>query len=416
MHVLVVPSERYVPKDDPLKGIFQRDQARALRKGGVRVGVISPQLRSLRMFRKGWMETPGGYKVEDDQGIPVFTYHSWDWIPYLRYGKRWLWLRVGMALFKKYVSQEGNPDLIHTHNAESAGILAFRIKRLWNIPYVLTEHSSAYARKGIHALEIPAIREAYRGAEHRLVVSPHLGHILQEVIGDSVCPWEWVPNVLDDLFERGGYTRPNRAEQEGPFLFLHVGALIEVKGQENLLYAFAEQFRGEREVRLRIGGDGPLRKKLEALAKELGIADQITFLGELRREQVLTEMQACSAYVHASHHETFGVTLIEALSCGKPVISTTCGGPESIVQNTDGILVPPNDFKTLGKAMATVRENRGRYEAASIRKDCIARFGRDALVNHLSDIYQRVMSSRSNRAVAPIPQADTFNGKNGGRV
>jgi glycosyltransferase involved in cell wall biosynthesis len=169
-----------------------------------------------------------------------------------------------------------------------------------------------------------------------------------------------------------------------------VGALIEVKGQEQLLVAFADQFREKRDVHLRIGGEGPLRSRLEGMAKRLGIQDQVAFLGELSREGVLAEMERSDVYVHSSRYETFGVTLIEALSCGKAVVSTACGGPECIVQETNGILVAPGDPAALGKAMATITEHIGDYDAVSIRKECLTRFGQKALVDRLSDYYQRV--------------------------
>jgi len=388
MHILIVPSERYVPMDNPLEGVFQRDQALALKKAGFKVGVISPDLRTLRSFSKGWSQWPRGYQYELERGIPLCRYHGWNWIPHLQQGKRWLWLQVGVALFKRYLSKHGKPEVIHAHNARWAGILASRIKRIWNIPYVLTEHSSVYGRKRIHRSEILHIRESFRNAGSRLVVSPHLGHLLQETIGDSLCPWQWVPNVLDELFEQGRGMPLRKKVDNRPFLFLNVGALIEVKGQDQLLIAFAEQFRERREVQLRIGGNGPLRRRLEALIEKLGITNQVTFLGEIQRQEVLSEMQRCDVYVHSSRYETFGVTLIEALSCGKPVISTACGGPECIVQKTDGILVPPNDPSAFGRAMGEIMDHVGSYDPASIRRDCLLRFGQKTLVDRLSHIYQ----------------------------
>ncbi len=398
MHILVIPSERYVPKDSPLEGIFQQCQAKALKRAGYGVGIISPQWRSGRCLRKGLSGWPIGFRVEDDQGIPVFLYNSWPWIPPILWGKVWLWLQIGETLFKRYVREHGRPDIIHAHNARFAGILASKIKERWGIPYVLTEHSSAYVRGLIRRWEIGYIQKAFRNADKKIAVSPSLGHTLEGILGDAVLPWEWIPNILDSLFERNTLFRKVGDRCGQPFRFLHIGSLIRIKGQTDLLRAFAHKFRGEKDVELRIGGEGPLRKELRQLVRELNIADQVVFLGQIEREAVFLEMKECDAYVHPSHYETFGVTLIEALACGKPVIATACGGAECIVREGNGILVPPQDIERLEEAMARVRRGIEDYDAVWIRKDCIERFGSQTIAKQLSSVYEQV-HGRSGKAM-----------------
>jgi len=390
MHILIIPSERYVPPDAPLEGIFQQHQAHALARAGFKVGILSPfELRSLRLLAQGFGKYRTGVHVSDDGGIPVFKYRGWNWLPGIPGGHRELTLRSGKTLFRRYVAAHGLPDVIHAHNAQSAGVLASRIKEAYHIPYVITEHSSAYARDQITIAQMSYIRTAFRNASRRLVVSPQLGHLLEQVVPDGVLPWEWVPNILDAEFEQQTPVDTGQHVYR-PFRFLNVGALIEVKGQDDLLAAFARQFAGNQEVELRIGGGGPLSEKLETLAQALAIGPQVTFLGELSHQNVLAEMQGCDAYVHSSHYETFGVVLIEALSCGKPIVATACGGPDSIVTPDNGLLATPSDAASLGQAMATLRDNIGRYDAERIRQNCIARFGAQAIVSQLANIYRAV--------------------------
>lgn len=397
MHILIIPSERYVPKEAPLAGIFQQHQAQALKRAGYKVGVISPpELRSLRLLGKDLVGWPIGVQVEDDQGVPVFRYRGWYWIPCMPRAQMWLWWRAWLTLYKGYIVQYGTPDVVHAHNARFAGIFASKIKRKWHIPYVLTEHSSLYARGLIPSSEIASIKDAFQYADKRIVVSPSLGHILEKTVGDIVRSWEWVPNILDSRFEKNARAKKIEKGSNGPFHFLNVGSLVEVKGQADLLYAFAGKFEGKSDIQLRIGGDGPLRGELERLANELGIGKQVIFLGELNREQVLAEMQACDVYVHSSYYETFGVSLTEALACGKPMISTACGGPECIVHRKNGVLVPPRDIASLGEAMEAVRENVDGYDAIWIRKDCLARFGEQVVVDQLSSIYHQIHGAKKS--------------------
>lgn len=390
MHVLIIPSEQYIPEEDPLQGIFQQHQAHALKRAGYNVGVISPQLRSPLMLRKkifGWQI---GITSEDDNGIPVLRYHGWDMHTRLTRGF-WSWLRAGMLLFERYVEEYGMPDIVHAHNAICAGVLAARLKNRFAIPYVLTEHSSSYARGLIRNSSKSLVKDVYRNADSRLVVSPALGYEVEKYIGDYDRPWRWVPNILDEKFEKSDTVKDVHRDQ---FHFLNVGSLIDIKGHADLLQAFAGSFRGDKDVRLRIAGDGPLKGTLELLSSRLGIDRQVDFLGQLERKRVLAEMQSSDVYVHSSHYETFGVVLIEALACGKPVISTACGGPECIVMPENGMLVPIKDSLALGEAMELMRKNIGNYDTVRIREDCILRFGEKKIVGELTGIYKRICRSK----------------------
>src|SRR5205823_4553609 len=108
------------------------------------------------------------------------------------------------------------------------------------------------------------------------------------------------------------------------------------------------------------------------------------------RTQVVEVMRRCDVFVLPSRYETFGVVSLEALSCGKPVVATRCGGPESVVNDTNGLLVPPGDRDALGQALCRVAENLRHYDPARIRSGCIASFGRKAVVNRLAATYRRV--------------------------
>ncbi len=395
MHILIIPSERYVPEGSPLEGIFQQHQARALKRAGFTVGVLSPpELWSIRLIGRILEGHPSGTRVEEIDKLPVFRYYGW--IP-PRIPQRptwlWFWLRAGKRLYRQYVTTYGIPDVIHAHNARYAGVLASKIKQEYHTPYILTEHSSEYAKKPISAPDMELMASAFRNADKRVVVSPHLGVILEKVVGDSVCPWIDIPNILDAKFAKQDHEVAANKQRGLEFRFLNVGTLVENKGQADLLRAFATRLRGDKSVTLRIGGSGELRQSLEELSQQLGINQQVSFLGELRHEQVLDEMRQCDVYVHSSHYETFGVVIIEALACGKPVISTTCGGPEHIIKKHNGILVPVGDIDDLGDAMVAMRDNVDNYDRRLIRQDCITRFGERAVVSQLSQIYSAVAFS-----------------------
>jgi glycosyltransferase involved in cell wall biosynthesis len=105
----------------------------------------------------------------------------------------------------------------------------------------------------------------------------------------------------------------------------------------------------------------------------------------------LEEIRRCDAFVLSSDYETFGVVLIEAASCGKPLIATMGSGPESIVTPALGILVPPRDQKSLAAAMVRMRVRISDYNAPAIRRECLDRFGEKAVVDKLVSVYHRIL-------------------------
>ena len=388
-HILIIPSEAYIPPESPTSGIFQRDQALILKDAGFRIGIISPNLKSLRFIPKRSAWGRFGYHYDDTDGIPAYSFDGWNWSVKLHQIIGWRWVRKGMFLFKKYILSEGLPDIVHCHNALYAGKLARLIKKDFEIPYVLTEHSSAYAEGFYPTSFHQEVRDAYRGAANIIAVSPRLGELLDCMFKGVEKDWKWIPNVVDSLFE--DQPIPSKPKEDDISTILSIGNLDENKNHEGLIKAFANRFKGDANIRLRIGGEGPLLNHLIYLARELGVANQLNFLGYIDRTEVLKEMDSCDIVVLSSHYETFGVVFIEALSRGIPVVATACGGPECIVHNGNGILVPTNDPSALGNAMEQMFKTIDNYDARRIRADALAMYGRNAVRKQLSKVYAQVM-------------------------
>lgn len=301
-----------------------------------------------------------------------------------------------MKLFNRYTRDHGRPDLIHAHAGLYAGYFAARVKHSLQLPYVLTEHSSFYAqerlRRILYSLEI---RRAYRHADAITVVSPALGYELSRLLPNLMSKWTWIPNVLDERFIREASER----RLTNTFAFLNVAVMTEIKGQELVIRSFAKAFRGQHNVTLRFGGDGPIRPELERLARVLGVERQVTFLGMLDRATVVKEMQRADAFVLGSYYETFSVVLTESIACGTPIIATACGGPECIVDHSNGILVPPGSASRMAEAMMYMRNNISKYDSSAIRSACIATFGPEAIASQYSALYHSILPLKSGAGV-----------------
>lgn len=381
VHVLVVPSW-YPARPGDINGSFFREQALALHWHGCKVGVIYPQLRSLRH----WRGPVGvhGISREFDQGMPVLRSHGVNPFPMLHHAASYWWIRHGLKLYRQYEAEFGRPDVVHAHAALYGGALA---RQLWlreGLPYVLTEHSSMYPRGRVSAAQARIARDAARDARRKFAVSAAFARFLQGYFGTADGAWEVMPNIVDASFGE----RALEDGASGPsFTFVTVGGLNENKGIDLLLRAFARAFAGDGEVRLRIGGHGPERGRLERMAVQLGIAERVAFLGALTRQQVAEELSHAQALVHPSRYETFGVAIVEALAMGRPVVATRCGGPDDLVTARDGLLVPVDDEAALAAALRDLRMNIGRYDAADIRRASLERFGEAAVIGRLRDVY-----------------------------
>ena len=386
MHLLIIPSW-YPYANRPLTGIFFREQALALREADYQVGVVAPiqksikEISGLSSFRSG-----GAYWV-DDGGVATLREEQWS-IPKFRRLNMSRWLACGRRLVEEYIAAKGRPDIVHAHSLLYAGMLAVEIKEIHQIPYVITEHSSGYARGLIHEWQLPYIRTAIREASWHLAVSQELAQLLGSFVAVPGRGWSYLPNMVDTDFFSGGPVEPC-TDRKRPFVFFAAAFLTQNKGMHFLIEAFASNFAGA-EVELWIGGDGEEKERLEQQTSKAGVNGRIRFLGQLDREQMRSTMQRCDAFVLPSFYETFGVVLIEALATGKPVIATRCGGPESIVNEKNGFLVDPANADALGGAMRQMIETRDRFHKETIRADCIARFSRRAVIGELGNIYRFV--------------------------
>ena len=397
MHVLMIPSW-YRDAQFPLNGVFFREQAHVLKNAGYQMGVVAPGQYSILVFpRYGRWRYREAF--ENDNGIPTYASYTCAWFPLVPYANTHFWLRSGMRLVERYLREVGRPDLIHAQAAFQAGLLAERIKRRYGIPYVLSEHGSVFLEGGVSFWKAPLLRRAWANADARTVVSPRLGEAVERCSGPGVGPWTWIPNLVERQFFEAPLRMPRGKSH--PFRFLHVAHFMPIKAQPNLLQAFAERFKGDPDVVLRVGGDGDIRPALERLTVELGIQNQVRFLGMLSREQALQEMLAADAFVLSSHFETFSIVLAEAMACGTPVVSTACGGPECIVNETNGLLVQPGSVRAFGEAMAAMRQRAGQYDPEAIRRDCADRFSYDVVLAQWARLYEDVLA-RSRRSQGKV--------------
>src|SRR5579875_1140525 len=264
MHILIIPSEEFVPVHNPMAGIFQYHQATILNQAGYKVGVLSiTQSFSIPMLLKGLAAKALRQKVgnamdqytvretvklgydkmfrperfirkEVDKGMPVFRIDGFYYKPPVDNYNHFGWIKAGLAAFKQYVQEHGKPDIIHAHNALYAGMLAQQLYRQYHLPYIVTEHSTVFARKLISNKKVlQRIKNVYNDALVLTAVSKPFCRLLNETF--KLERFYYLPNVLDPELQMKEYV--NKTKDNKPFTFINIAELHPKKDHFTLIKA-----------------------------------------------------------------------------------------------------------------------------------------------------------------------------------
>jgi glycosyltransferase involved in cell wall biosynthesis len=301
------------------------------------------------------------------------------------------WEFLGLWAFRKYVSNHGKPDIIHVHSMIYGAAWAKAINSKYQVPYIITEHSTEFQLATISTKLIKYFAKVCTHSSGLFAVSTALSMKLSNIFSSSHLSWKVIPNLVSDVFFDDNLLTPNELISS-PFVFINIGSLLKKKGQDILIRAFHLAFHEDRTTILKIAGTGPEKGNLLSLAKTLSISDQIEFLGEVSRVRVKEELKGSNCFVLSSTYETFGVVLIEALAQGLPVVSTACGGAQDIVrEGKDGYLVPINDVESLAQALIKLKNQILLFDLKEISNSCKERFSSDAYVMNYQEAYKKAL-------------------------
>jgi len=318
--------------------------------------------------------TPGGILIEQLRacGISVYT------VPIERNGDP----RVIWSL--RRIIKTIDPDLIHTHDARAAFTASIAALLAGARPLLYHVHlfNPWRARAGIMRLldKVPC-----RLSSRVVTCSDHLREYLAKAQGMDPEALVSIPNCVDTskFAPRGPVEKTLRRElPDDVFVLLCCARLTANKGIVYLLRALAGIKAIHPNVHLVLAGDGELRNELSSFAGELGIANNVHFIGFI--SDVRPVLAQCDAYIQPSLVEGLPISVLEAMSMGKPVIATAISGTPEIVRNGQtGLCVPAADPEALGDAIARVIEHPNARETMAERGKLLVR--REYSVNSLRD-------------------------------
>ncbi|MDA8148772.1 MAG: glycosyltransferase family 4 protein [Actinomycetota bacterium] len=265
---------------------------------------------------------------------------------------------------------EFRPDVLHVQCFGPNGVYAMALAGMLHIPLVVTlqgetvmDDADIFDTSRIMQLSLRwALRHAaavtgcsrftLADAETRFGLRPGQGRVV----------WNGV-----DLAATGdgggdpdaGWTPPS----DRPYI-LALGRVVEKKGFDLLLAAYAAMPEEQRQADLVIGGSGGALGPLRQRAGQLGVAGQVHFPGRLSRDQVAAAMAGAALFVMPSRVEPFGIVVLEAWRAGVAVVATTHGGPPELIRSgEDGVLVDPFDTGAFASALGTLLADTARRSA-----------------------------------------------------
>jgi glycosyltransferase involved in cell wall biosynthesis len=319
----------------------------------------------------------------------------------------------------QYIRQQGlQYKLVHAHFFMSA-LVASNIKKVLGVPYVVTFHALGLVRKlhqkeqdGFPAERINIEKYVVQDADRLIAECPQdkedlIHHYDADERRISIAPCGFDPA---EFF-------PIRQEEARDFLhlpreekiLLQLGRMVPRKGVDNVIRALAALKAHTNNVRLLIvGGESdepdpvktPEIRRLQDIARELGVADKVTFTGRRARNVLKYYYAAADIFISTPWYEPFGITPLEAMACGTPVIGSNVGGIKySVAHRHTGYLVPPHEPQALAEAALPLLHDPVLYR--SMQRDAIRRvnslFTWDKVAHRISRIYTQALKQATEK-------------------
>jgi N-acetyl-alpha-D-glucosaminyl L-malate synthase BshA len=332
----------------------------------------------------------GMVQMHRAQGVPYPLFHS---TPHD--------LAITSAVLE--VHRDTGLDIVHAHYALPHAVSAFLARSAARSDSgrpaprtVTTLHGTDITLVGNDPSYAPLTQFVISASDAATAVSDWLARETLERFCPEMlagCDIEVIPNFVDaERFHPEAGAGVRLCGGTGCPIAVHVSNFRPVKRVPWLVQAFHRALQG-REARLLLVGDGPEQGQARQVAHELGIAEQVLFLGE--RDALPELLAPADVFVLSSQQESFGLSALEAMSCGTPVVATDSGGVHEVVDHErTGLLAPLEDQQAFAANLAALLFDRERARAmgAAAREEAVTRFRREAVVERYVDLYRRTLA------------------------
>lgn len=390
MKVLFLVNWWYPDRVSALNGIFVKKHAEAVAR---KAEIAVLYLGNVPGMKKNSIDT--GFDEED--GIPtvrVYYKKARGFLsPFQNQARYFRAVRKGLTLLPPGFRR---CDVLHIHIIPPPVFLLFRFLFFRKIPYIVSEHSSAYLPLNLksrptsffHALFIrPFAKRLVKKASAVTVPSGALEAGMSS-IGYSN-RYEIIPNVVDT---RCFYPLEEEAEADkipGTFKLLHVSGLKKLKNVAGILRVLHKLRETRENFEFHVVGDGEEKESLEKTSREMGMLNRdVFFHGPRGVGEVAEIMRGSDIFILFSDYENSPCVIVESMASGLPVIATDVGGIPELVNEKTGVLVQPGDEAELLNAIDSMMDNYGTYDRVHIREEAVKRFSYETVGQRFFNLYE----------------------------
>jgi L-malate glycosyltransferase len=372
MKVLFIASW-YPNSVDPVKGIYIKKHAQAIRSAGVEIEVLALTVnRSKKFYEKKVSVTT------DEAGIKthVIELNSMFYkFIHLDLFSQYMTLR---RYYFKNIHSNGKPTIIHSNVLYPAAILAARLSKKLKVPHVITEHWSLIPKFMKRSLYSFDGKKTYKNATKITVVSEFLKKRISPFIieTDKV---EIIPNVINTS------QFSFRQKAAGNTLSFICTANWREPKRPDLIFAALERIREiNKNFQLVVVGEGILLE--EQKKKTWGFP--VIYKGNLNSNYLAMELQNADYFLHASDMETFSIVVAEALSTGTPVLASNAGAIPDLVNSENGFLAENTVEDWTSKLKLLIEKKDWNYKAIS---ESTLKFNEKSIGEKFKELYQKII-------------------------
>ncbi len=291
-----------------------------------------------------------------------------------------------------------NPDLLHVYFGHT-GVHLLPFLRTWATPSLVSFHGMDIMPRTEEPGYLDRLRELLQVLPMVLARSESLA---ARLVGLGCDPAKIRINRTGIPLETYPFVERS-VPSDGAWHFIQASRLIEKKGLNNTLEAFAVFEKSHPGSRLTIAGDGPLLEPLRQLAAGLGIGGKVTFAGFQSQEELARLYASAHVFIHPSRvtqkQDQEGVpnSMLEAMATGLPVVATQHGGiPEAVTDGQDGLLTPENDSAALAGSLERMTSAPDRFRAFGVQaaQSVREKYEHSAAIRSLEGFYRELIDQK----------------------
>ncbi|TAE65050.1 MAG: glycosyltransferase [Bacteroidetes bacterium] len=285
----------------------------------------------------------------------------------------------------RFIKMYGLPQLVHVHVPIKAGTVGLWMQKKYKLPLIVSEHYGIYndvapdkfsARHMSFQLRTKNIVAA---ANELLVVSNNLGQGIQQYVG--VKPFTTVLNVVNEQL----FYHNTKVQKNEVFTWVHASTMDYPKNTEGIIRAFVKLHAHNPASQLVLAGIRTAQ--VQGLLHQLGNPSYIHYLGMISQAELALVFQQSHAFVLFSRFENMPCVVLEALSCGLPVVTTDVGGLPEVINPENGVLVSSENEQELQVAMAKIMHQYQQFSPEHISAQTLASCSFNAIGKQLTHIY-----------------------------